>query len=265
MENSKYLKGKIYKIFSYSTENVYIGSSCQQYLSNRLQGHRAAYKLDKDNPSKYISSFEIVKYPDSKIILVESYPCNNKDELRAREQHWIDNTPNCVNKVKAFITEDQRIQSKKAYVEKNKEKITKYKHDYYKNKSQTEEFKLKAKNYKEDHKEYYQNYGKKYREKNYESLQQQKKKYNLSHKDQLSQKRREHYELNKSKIKADNSIKYYCEFCNTTLTKCKKSRHVKCKKHIQGVIKDMQEFRNLVEIHRQTRLAKNEANRRLLA
>lgn len=261
MENNKYLNGKIYKIVSTQTAKVYIGSTVQKYLCNRMQKHKFDYKTKQ----KYITSYEIVQFNDAKIVLLEEYPCATKTELRKREQHWIDSTPNCVNNKRAYVTDNQKKQTVKNYYNSHKEKIINYKHQWYKKRAETEEFQEKSKKYKEDHKEYYENYSKKYREENYKTLQQKKKQYNISHKDQLSQKRREHYELNKSKIKADNSIKYHCEFCNTTLTKCKKSRHVKCKKHIQGVIKDMQEFRNLVEIHRQTRLAKNEANRRLFA
>lgn len=41
--------------------------------------------------------------PDYKIVLVEAFPCNSKDELRAREQHHIDlNKEQCVNRIKAF-------------------------------------------------------------------------------------------------------------------------------------------------------------------
>lgn len=35
----------------------------------------------------YITSFEIVKNNTSKIILLESYPCKNRDELQQREQY----------------------------------------------------------------------------------------------------------------------------------------------------------------------------------
>ena len=35
-----YSRGKIYKIVSDCTDKIYIGSTCEKYLSNRLAGHR---------------------------------------------------------------------------------------------------------------------------------------------------------------------------------------------------------------------------------
>ena len=74
----------------------------------------------------YVSSYNIVKYDDCKIIRVEEFPCSSKDELRAREQYYIDNN-GCVNKVNAFLTDEERKQnqkeSHKIYCEQNKEKI----------------------------------------------------------------------------------------------------------------------------------------------
>ena len=38
----------------------------------------------------------------AKIILIEAYPCNNKDELHAREQYWMDQfKDNIINKQNA--------------------------------------------------------------------------------------------------------------------------------------------------------------------
>ena len=85
-------KGKIYKIISSQTEDIYIGSTNQHYLSSRLAKHR--YDGQK------CSSYLITKYKDCKIILIENYPCNDINELRAREQYWIDKL-NPINKRKA--------------------------------------------------------------------------------------------------------------------------------------------------------------------
>ena len=39
-----YALGKIYKLTHPDTDDVYIGSTCQKYLSTRLCGHKALYK-----------------------------------------------------------------------------------------------------------------------------------------------------------------------------------------------------------------------------
>ena len=105
---SKYLQGKIYKLTSIHTDEIYIGSTCQRYLSNRLRCHRYDYinKL-KNN----ISSGNLFKLGDVKIELIENYPCNSREELCMREQYWLNTLPNCVNMQNAYTS----IEDKKAY------------------------------------------------------------------------------------------------------------------------------------------------------
>jgi hypothetical protein len=61
--------------------------------------------------------------PEYFICLIEAYPCNTKDELLAREQHYIDiHTDVCVNKHKAFY--DGNLQDyNKEYYQQNQNKI----------------------------------------------------------------------------------------------------------------------------------------------
>lgn len=45
-----------------------------------------------------MSSFELFandNIPD--IFLIEDFPCDRKEQLHARERHWIEQTPGCVN------------------------------------------------------------------------------------------------------------------------------------------------------------------------
>ena len=84
-----YSKSKIYKIVDNSTDNIYIGSTCQT-LALRLAGHVQKYKAVLKDSSDYTSSYEIIDNGDYDIILLESYPCGSKDELLARERYYID-------------------------------------------------------------------------------------------------------------------------------------------------------------------------------
>jgi len=118
MEN-KYQKGKIYKIVCKTTNKVYIGSTCEKYLSDRLKGHRIAYKYKKDTTNYYCSVFEVLKNNDYYIELIENYPCTCKDELSRRERHHINITENCIN-IKRPIVEPGE---KKEEFEKTIEKI----------------------------------------------------------------------------------------------------------------------------------------------
>ena len=47
MAENRYQRGKIYKIVCDDTNKVYIGSTTELYLSNRLKGHRSACKSKK--------------------------------------------------------------------------------------------------------------------------------------------------------------------------------------------------------------------------
>ena len=101
MESSnKYKTGQIYKIVDVGYNKCYIGSTIE-YLSKRMTKHRADYKRYKNEMMNYVCSFQLFDEfgtENRKIELVENYPCNSKEELRAREGFHIKNTI-CVNKV----------------------------------------------------------------------------------------------------------------------------------------------------------------------
>lgn len=113
MEN-KYQRGKIYKIISPHTDCIYIGSTTEKTLACRMRKHRDDHRRWKAGTHNYVSSFDMIETGNESIILVEAYPCNNKDELRAREQHHIDSNEGlCINKMKAYQTaEEIRAQKK---------------------------------------------------------------------------------------------------------------------------------------------------------
>ena len=47
----------------------------------------------------YVTSFDVLQNGNYDIVLIESYPCNSKDELHARERYHTNNI-DCVNKIK---------------------------------------------------------------------------------------------------------------------------------------------------------------------
>lgn len=92
-----YQKAKIYKIVDNTTDNIYIGSTCEPTLARRLAKYVGSYESHLNETYHYDSSFEILKNGDYNIVLIENYPCNTKDELFSRERHWT-NALICVNK-----------------------------------------------------------------------------------------------------------------------------------------------------------------------
>ena len=113
---SIYSNAKIYKITGGGL--TYYGSTVQKYLSKRMSHHKSS--------ANKTSSKQIVNFPDCCIILVEVFPCNSKDELRARERYYIENNE-CVNKCIPGRTQQE---SRRNYCEQNKEKIAEYKKNW---------------------------------------------------------------------------------------------------------------------------------------
>jgi len=120
-----YQLSKIYKIVPLNSEDdadIYIGSTTKNTLAERMSGHRGKYRSWLNDKTNYTSSYQLFeKYglENCHIYLIESFPCNKKDELSAREGHFITATP-CVNK---NVAGRSREESSKIYLEKHKTKI----------------------------------------------------------------------------------------------------------------------------------------------
>ena len=187
-----YDKAKIYKIVDNTNGNIYIGSTTETYLSNRLSKHLSHYKSwIKHKRSRYTTSYEIFKNNDFYIELIENINCNDIYELRNRERYHIDNNE-CVNK-------NIPNRTKKEYYQDNKDKIKEY---YQTNKDESKEYYQKN---KDKIKEYYQ-----------------------TNKDKIKEYYKVYYvEKNKDKLKE----KVTCE-CGCSINKNNILRHKKSKKHL---------------------------------
>ena len=125
-----YQLGKIYKIVSNVTGDVYIGSTTKKYLSQRLAMHKYNYKKYLNGEHHYVTSFKIIESGDYDMVLFENCPCNSKEELHARERFHIENNK-CVNKyipcrtIKQYRQENREkiAEKNKQYYEENKEQL----------------------------------------------------------------------------------------------------------------------------------------------
>ena len=117
-----YQNGKIYKIINEDNEIIYIGSTAQELLCDRYKNHK-------------------LKAPNHKIILIQNYPCNSKQELCMKEQQIIEQYSNLLNKYKAFSSEEE----KKEYYENNKNEILEKSKIYYENNKNGKLEKMKVK------------------------------------------------------------------------------------------------------------------------
>lgn len=84
MSSSEQNVSYIYAIRSPSTPKYYIGSTTLN-LKNRFSVHKYQYRQYLLNKFNYITSFEVLKYDDCYIELIEEYECETKTELHQRE------------------------------------------------------------------------------------------------------------------------------------------------------------------------------------
>ncbi len=164
MIKNKYQNGKIYKIVNDVENLTYYGSTIEK-LCRRMSKHRADSKRFSKRYEKFGNLY------DCKIILIENYPCNNKEELIKRERFYIENNK-CINfeipgRTKKEYYHDNKEQIKlknQEYKLLNKEKIKLLNKEYYqKNK---EKILLRQKKYDEKNKEYKKQYYQKKKWKN---------------------------------------------------------------------------------------------------
>ena len=167
-----YQNGKVYEIICNITGERYIGSTTVN-LSQRLVEHR---KLK-------CSSRGIIERNDYYINLLESCPCNNKDELRMCERKWYDNLE-CINQKKPFISDEELQEQLKKYRIENANKIKKYNKEYYIE---------NADKIREQKKEYYIE--------NADKIREQQKEYRIENADKLREQRKEYYIENADKLK----------------------------------------------------------------
>ncbi len=123
--------GFIYKISSPQTDKVYIGSTTYS-IKDRLSKHKNQYKRYQNVKDHYVSSFEIVKYDDVKIELIEEIEYVNKKQLFEREKYFMETIQNVVNKHRPIATKQEKKEQKKEYSVQNKDKIKEAHKQYYK-------------------------------------------------------------------------------------------------------------------------------------
>ena len=125
-----YQQAKIYKIECNISGKIYVGSTCEPTLARRLAGHVRKYKNYLKGKYNYVSSFDIIKDGDYDIILIESFPCDSKDQLYAKERYWT-NELVCVNKNRnqGLLNELGQKEYKKEYYLNHKDKICAYKNE----------------------------------------------------------------------------------------------------------------------------------------
>ena len=196
-----YQNGKIYKLVNNVDDEFYVGSTCNT-LRQRKDGHKRAAKRERDNKTRVYQHIILVGWDVFEIILLESYPCNNVDELHARERYWIE-------LLKPKLNMCIPTRTNKEWVQDNKEILTK----------------KKKQNYQD----------------NRAAILQQKKEYHQKNRDVILKKINNYYHNSKERRKEDivkknkkyrekNNGLVECD-CGATIQKIRISRHYESKKH----------------------------------
>jgi hypothetical protein len=236
-----YQQGKIYKIKCNLTGEQYFGSTCMKYLCNRKSDHNQHVKyFDEGKMRNKCASYDIIKRGDWAIVLVEDYPCDSKDALRARERYYIENNE-CVNKNRPIINEEEHKELKHKSYLKNLDKI--------KEKRESEEYKAKANargkeiRATEEGKAKKAEADKKYRNGEHrEELLQKKREYHHANKEAIAEKAKAYREANKEAIAERKRAEYEKAkekgLCEQIVCQCggnyilrAKARHFKTKCH----------------------------------
>ena len=162
-----YKNGKIYCIRNYITDDIYIGSSCEKYLSKQWVKHKSNINYDRDKNMPLYQKMRELGVENFYIELIENYPCESQDQLRAREGHYI----------REMATLNKRIETRteKEWREDNKECMQEWRKQHYQeNKTEIDE---KAKKYAEENPDKVKQQKKDYYERNKEQIKEYGKEY----------------------------------------------------------------------------------------
>lgn len=212
------MKGLVYVIKSKQTTDIYFGSTIQTQQS-RMKEHKTQYKVYIVTQKKYISSYEILKFDDAYMEILEEIEWDIKKELiqklKVREGHYIQRLP-CVNiyvpartpkqwaidnKAKQSLRrkqhyqdhiEEEKLKNKKQYEDHKEERIEKQKKYHSEH---LEQDKARNNQYRLEHLEQIKIANKKYREEHRVELIEHSRQYRIDHKEELKQKRQENKEL----------------------------------------------------------------------
>jgi len=132
------IKGKIYCIRNKVNDKVYVGSTIQS-LSQRLSSHRREARFK--NRYQLHNAFHQLGFDNFYIELIENYNCDTKEELKAREQHYI-RLYDCFNngynsrcattdEIKQEEIKIRKAKDNKEYYNHNKDSILEYHKEYF--------------------------------------------------------------------------------------------------------------------------------------
>ena len=240
-----------------SVTDCYVGHTIN--MTKRKCKHKHACN-NMDDKAHNLKIYQIIRenggWSNWSMILVEEFPCKDKNEACKREREVYEELDSKMNTRRPYRTQEEHKQQFKQYYQDHKEKIEQYHKQYYEDHQEEikqhgkkyredhkEEIAEKSKQYREDHKEHYKQHYQDHKEK----IEQYKKQYYQDHKEEIAEHYKQYYQDHKEKLKQyqkekskqyredhkeEINKKIQCEFCKKLLSKCSMYRHhtiCKCK------------------------------------
>ena len=134
-ELNRYNNSKVYKLINTVDDTFYIGSTCTS-LSKRLNKHKTVAKRDVCKSTRLYSHLNKIGVENVKIILINEFYLDNKEQLLREENNYIEmykSDTNCLNSIRAYRSTENRKEMKKRIYEKNKETILEKRKEYREN------------------------------------------------------------------------------------------------------------------------------------
>ena len=210
IKEKNYQNGKIYCIKNCITSDIYVGSSTQP-LSKRMEKHRASINCEKRGRGLLYQKMREHGVENFFITLIEKYPCNDIEELRAKEGEWIEKIGTLNMKVAGRTPEQYRkdtVEHKKEYDKDYRERTTEKRkeqaHQRYENNK--EHIKQKSNQHYHQNKEEINQKQKIYRDNNQDRIRECKKNHRIKHEEEIREKAQQHYQKNKEEINAKHKI-----------------------------------------------------------
>lgn len=147
---TKYSNGRIYKLKNDIDNEIYIGSTIMK-LSRRISKHRSVAK--NNNNLKVYQHLNIIGWKHVKIVLIEKYPCADREELLKREDYWCDEMKPSLNINKPHRTKEYIKNYCKEYRKNNKAFVDGLNKKYYK--KHRKDLMKKQKSYYDNNKQKY--------------------------------------------------------------------------------------------------------------
>lgn len=121
---NRYENCKIYKLVNNVDDEIYVGSTCNT-LAKRLHKHK---KDAKRRPDQHVyKHLDSIGWNNVQCILIEEYPCENKNQQLARERYWYDQLKPTLNMYRPSVTDEELKEYEKDrhknYYENNREKV----------------------------------------------------------------------------------------------------------------------------------------------